>query len=238
MRPEPLPQVTRATEGSDAAQRGDEILSHARQAFVEKGFDGASMQDLARAAGMSAGNFYRYFPSKAALVEALIAKDLAEIEESFQAILASPDPLSALKAALRHEMGRHCDGDDLLWAEIAAAAARKPEVATILGRMEEGITRRVAIVIGRSGGVSEEDEAVRRFGAQARLVFLIMHGAMTAQVTRNQPRDGALTDLVMRTIDRVMDDAIAESTQHATAAAALAGPTGSGVRAPAEPKDR
>jgi AcrR family transcriptional regulator len=29
------------------------------------------MQDLARAAGMSVGNFYRYFPSKAAIVQAM-----------------------------------------------------------------------------------------------------------------------------------------------------------------------
>ena len=45
-----------------ADQRSVEILALVRQAFVEKGFDGASMQDLARSAGMSVGNFYRYFP--------------------------------------------------------------------------------------------------------------------------------------------------------------------------------
>ena len=51
-----------------AEERSHEILASIRQAFAEKGFDGASMQDLARAAGMSVGNFYRYFPSKAAIV--------------------------------------------------------------------------------------------------------------------------------------------------------------------------
>src|SRR3712207_1323475 len=97
---------------TDPQARGEELLSHARAAFVEKGFDGASMQDLARAAGMSAGNFYRYFPSKAAIVEALIERDLLEIEDAFQAILASPDPLAALKAALREQMNQHCAGHD------------------------------------------------------------------------------------------------------------------------------
>ena len=48
-----------------------EILALVRKAFVEKGFDGASMQDLARSVGMSVGNFYRYFPSKAAIVQSL-----------------------------------------------------------------------------------------------------------------------------------------------------------------------
>ena len=53
-----------------ADQRSVEILEGVRRAFSEKGFDGASMQDLARACGMSVGNFYRYFPSKAAIVAA------------------------------------------------------------------------------------------------------------------------------------------------------------------------
>ena len=123
----------RAPEGSDAVQRGDEILMHARHAFVEKGFDGASMQDLARAAGMSAGNFYRYFPSKAALVAALIARDLQEIDGIFRAIIASPDPLAAFRAGLRVRLIEKCEGDARLWAEIAATASRKPEVTAALG---------------------------------------------------------------------------------------------------------
>ena len=41
-------------------------------------------ETVLQAAGMSAGNFYRYFPSKAAIVEALVARDLAEVEEAFQ----------------------------------------------------------------------------------------------------------------------------------------------------------
>ena len=42
-------------------RRQTDILEAVHGTFVEKGFDGASMQDLARAAGMSVGNFYRYF---------------------------------------------------------------------------------------------------------------------------------------------------------------------------------
>ena len=43
-------------------QKVAEILSRLRDAFAEKGFDGASMQDLARAAGISVGNFTAIFP--------------------------------------------------------------------------------------------------------------------------------------------------------------------------------
>ena len=53
-------------------QKVAEILSRLRDTFAEKGFDGASMQDLARAAGMSVGNFYRYFPSKSDIIAQMI----------------------------------------------------------------------------------------------------------------------------------------------------------------------
>lgn len=203
---------TPVPDAGEASHRGEEILSHARQAFVEKGFDGASMQDLARAAGMSAGNFYRYFPSKAAIVEALIARDLAEVEEHFRAIAASPDPLAALKAGLRETLTEKCEGDDTLWAEIAATAARKPEVAAILATMEQGITRRVSHVIGLVSGVPEA-EAERIYGTHSRLLFIIIHGVMCSRLP-DTSREGALIDLVMRTIEHVIDDALAEPKDH------------------------
>ncbi len=204
--------ASRVPDGPDQGHRGEEILSHARQAFVEKGFDGASMQDLARAASMSAGNFYRYFPSKAAIVEALIERDLAEVEEAFRAIAASPDPLAALKAALRARLTEKCEGDDTLWAEIAATASRKPEVAAILARMEEAVTRRVSCVLGLVAGLSE-DEAVARFRTHSRLLFLILHGVMCSRLP-DTTTEGELIDLVMRTIDHVIDDALAPNKDH------------------------
>ena len=204
-----LQQPIATSDTAEASHRADAILAHARQAFVEKGFDGASMQDLARAAGMSAGNFYRYFPSKAALVEAMIARDLQEIDKGFQEIIASPDPLAAFRARLREEIVKKCEGGDRLWAEIAATATRKPEVAAALGGLEEGISLRMALVLGHVAGLPEA-EASARLGTHAHLLFLIMHGVMCGPSSKGSP-DGALTDLVLRTIDGVIEDALAQA---------------------------
>lgn len=187
------------------------ILAQARAAFVEKGFNGASMQDLARAAGMSAGNFYRYFPSKAAIVEALIASDLAGIEVLFRSVVASPDPVGALKAALRERLADKCESDDTLWAEIAATALRRPEVAATHDRIEETVTRGVAEVIAVAGGVPSS-EAERRFGVHARMAYLIMHGAMSSNLGRAP--DDALHDLIVRTVEHVIDDALLRAKDH------------------------
>lgn len=192
------------------APRAEAILDCARAAFIGKGFEGASMQDLARAAGMSAGNFYRYFPSKSALVDALIARDLQEVESSFQAIIAAPDPMAAMKAALRERLQEeNCQAEDALWAEIFATGARRPEVAAALRRMEEGIVRPLAQVLAVVHGLPKE-EACHRFSTHARLIFLIMHGAMTNNHA-GQPQDSRLTELILRTIDRLVGDALADT---------------------------
>lgn len=49
-----------------------QILEGARLVFLRDGFDGASMNDIARVAGVSKGTLYVYFESKIALFEALI----------------------------------------------------------------------------------------------------------------------------------------------------------------------
>jgi AcrR family transcriptional regulator len=52
-----------------------QILDGARAVFLNAGFDGASMSDIARGAGVSKGTLYVYFDSKEQLFEALIRED-------------------------------------------------------------------------------------------------------------------------------------------------------------------
>src|SRR5689334_5866693 len=44
------------------------VLQHAAHIFCEKGYEGASMRDLSRAAGMSLAGLYHYFESKEELL--------------------------------------------------------------------------------------------------------------------------------------------------------------------------
>jgi AcrR family transcriptional regulator len=69
-----LTQVVETPDIQDTAKRR-QIIEGARQIFMRDGFDGASMNDITRAAGVSKGTVYAYFPSKEALFEALIRED-------------------------------------------------------------------------------------------------------------------------------------------------------------------
>lgn len=194
-----LPQTPPSAE-----ERSLEILGLIRQAFAEKGFDGASMQDLARAAGMSVGNFYRYFPSKAAIVQAMCGYDLAEIEGDFAAIQTSDRPM----ACLRDRILSHFDEDSLkdgqLWAEITAAAIRKPEIGEAARQMEETITGLLCAIFARVTRRSREEACERYLGQCQMLVMLVK--AMATRTAQCGPASPALQAQVVAVIDRILSD--------------------------------
>src|ERR1700722_4570084 len=59
-------------EAQDGGAKRRQVMEGARSVFLGQGFDGASMNDIARAAGVSKGTLYVYFDSKEQLFEALI----------------------------------------------------------------------------------------------------------------------------------------------------------------------
>jgi AcrR family transcriptional regulator len=61
----------------DSAKRR-QILDGARRAFLTNGFDAASMNEIARAAGVSKGTLYVYFKSKEELFEAIVEAQIRE----------------------------------------------------------------------------------------------------------------------------------------------------------------
>lgn len=79
------------------------ILDAAQDCFLRDGFHATSMQDLLRATGLSAGAFYRYFPSKEALVAAIAASAFSELASMFGSPAANePSTLHELLCSVIH----------------------------------------------------------------------------------------------------------------------------------------
>jgi TetR/AcrR family transcriptional repressor of uid operon len=113
-----------------ADERRERILEAAERAFAAHGFHAATMQHVAEAAGMSAGNLYRTFPSKEAIVEGLCAVDQAEGARAFADLLAADrDIVEAMCTGLReHVFGKPREKARMI-VEIWAEAGRNPRVA-------------------------------------------------------------------------------------------------------------
>jgi len=188
--------------------RSGEILDRIKSVFSAKGFDGASMQDLAQAAGMSAGNFYRYFPSKNAIVEALAQRNLEKMEADFDVIRNSADPRAAFRELLYTRVERIACEDAPIWAEICAAAFRKPEIAALERRMQERVERRLVEAFAQITNRSFED-ANQLFSPHACLVVLLVQAMSTvarpaaddAEVQKNRQ----VVALMLRMIEEVVE---------------------------------
>jgi AcrR family transcriptional regulator len=185
-----------------AEERSLEILGLIRQAFAEKGFDGASMQDLARAAGMSVGNFYRYFPSKAAIVQAMCGYDLSEIQGEFAEIAGAEDPMAALRERILAHFHEDAMKDGQLWAEITAAAMRKPEIGVASLQMEETITGLLAATFAKVTRRSP-DEARQRYRGQCQMLVMLVK-AMAIRTAQCGPASPELSAEVVTMIDTIL----------------------------------
>lgn len=98
-RPQDLPPS--GEDGAESAKRR-QILEGARQVFLASGFDGASMGEIAKVAGVSKGTLYVYFDSKESLFEALTTEEKQGLAE----VLFRLDPNDPDVRAVLTELGQ------------------------------------------------------------------------------------------------------------------------------------
>src|SRR5437879_8629376 len=79
------------------------ILGHATEVFYQKGYEGASMRDLSRAAGMSLAGLYHYFESKEELLYLIQKHAFTTIIERVRQRLADvSDPEERVRVFIRN----------------------------------------------------------------------------------------------------------------------------------------
>jgi AcrR family transcriptional regulator len=64
-----------APPGDEDSAKRRQIMDGARRVFMDLGFDGASMGEIARAAGVSKGTLYVYFTDKSSLFQAIVEQE-------------------------------------------------------------------------------------------------------------------------------------------------------------------
>lgn len=92
---------------ADARRNYEQLVEQARIAFAESGVD-ASLDEIARRAGVASGTLYRHFPTRMDLVEVVLAGQIAELAGLGRELLAAEDEFDAvatwLRATLTHAM--------------------------------------------------------------------------------------------------------------------------------------
>jgi AcrR family transcriptional regulator len=106
---------------ADARRNYEKLLAAGRQAFTEAG-SSASLEEIARRAGVGIGTLYRHFPTRQALLEAVYVEEVEGLCRSADDLAGEP-PWEGLVAWLHRFVGY-----------VATKQALSEELFTYLGR--------------------------------------------------------------------------------------------------------
>src|SRR5579859_6017773 len=84
---------------TDAVRNRERILEVAKEAFGRSGAD-ASLDDIAKQAGVGPGTLYRHFPTRDALIEAVYRSEVEKLAAAANGFAAAMPPIEALRAWL------------------------------------------------------------------------------------------------------------------------------------------
>jgi TetR/AcrR family transcriptional repressor of uid operon len=165
------PTARRAPE----RDRRSEILSAAERAFVRYGFHAATMNHVADEAGMSAGNLYRYFPAKEALVEGLCSLDQEQRAASFLMLARSSNVFEAIASALRQHLLVKPPEKARMILEIWAEGTRNARIAAMGQAMDEDVKQGLVRIFEAAKASGEAASSLDCHFA-ARVLFTMVGG--------------------------------------------------------------
>jgi AcrR family transcriptional regulator len=95
--PRPASGKPRRRPRTDALRNRERILEVAKEAFTRFGAD-ASLDDIAKQAGVGAGTLYRHFPTRDALIEAVYRSEVEKLAAAARKYAEEMSPVDALRA--------------------------------------------------------------------------------------------------------------------------------------------
>lgn len=153
-----------AASGQALADTRTRILAAAAGVFAEYGYAGATLEQVAAAAGLTKGAVYWHFSGKSDLFLALCDLDLTQqvrlLPEQVQNVFTSSDPVQALAALLQTQL--ECcgqgDGRPMLFFEFITSS-REPAVREKLRATYAGLFDAIGSVLKelQAGGLIKND---------------------------------------------------------------------------------
>lgn len=105
------------------------ILQAARRCFIKRGFHSTGMAEICQAAEMSPGNLYRYYPSKSAIILAIVEETRQQVMPIYEEWQNLSDPVEGIVRIVTHSLEYFSTPAEYrLWIEIFAEASRSKEI--------------------------------------------------------------------------------------------------------------
>jgi AcrR family transcriptional regulator len=156
------PAAARAPKRQRGRLRVAAILQSAREVFMEKGYDAATMTEIAARSGTAIGSLYRFFPSKDSLSDALLLHYLEQMTEGLAALTAHTTDMSpeVVAASLVDLMLGLKDERSFVIALTEARGTNPTLKARYREAMKHGLTGVIRKVVPRLSRARSESMAV------------------------------------------------------------------------------
>lgn len=157
----------RRPKRADARRNFDALVEAARDAFAADGVD-ASLEDIARRAGVGIGTLYRNFPTRDTLVEAVYLEEVAGVAAYAEGLDGKP-PFEAVAAWLRR-FAEYAATKKVLLAGFNSESTLLQSCRSVVYESGEPLLRR-AQAAGEMRSDVQIDDAVRLVAGVAGVAF-------------------------------------------------------------------
>jgi AcrR family transcriptional regulator len=162
---------------ADAQRNYDRLVTAARQVFAQEG-GGASMESIAKEAGVGIGTLYRHFPKRIDVVEAVYREDVDELTTVAESVTATMEPWPALVAWLEAFV-RYAMGKKRFLNELHEAFEKNPD-------LRSASRERIVSALGLVLTPAQEAGVVRKDIDAPDLMQLLGSMCMSATLTPDQ----------------------------------------------------
>lgn len=218
------PRAAAAAPASRSASRPDprrRVLDAAVACFTRSGFHGSSMHEICAEAGMSPGALYRYFPSKEAIIIAIVEEERAVRVSCIELLESAPSFVEGLarmgQALFSGETQMVCLA---LGPEIFAEAARNPALKPTFDAVEDEMN--VAI---RKLFVAAQERGEIDASIDPDIAMLLINAIGDGLVLRNNFEPGLPLDRMMPALAALIGRMLAPSAPAPTPAFSPAPPS-------------
>lgn len=182
-----MPRTQAANDEVRGATRA-KLLEAAVRLFARQGYSATSIRSLASEAGVALGLLYHYFPSKEAVLEALMAAGMADVELTFTAAREGATAADFVRALLL-SAGVQLKAHRAAW-QVSYGLRHQPQVV-------EGLERALTKARKRMLGFLEDELRLREVPnarIEAEVLFAMVEGVGQQVVQR--PRAYPLAEVI------------------------------------------
>lgn len=110
----------------------ERLLDAAVAACIERGYEGATLADIARRADVSAMAVYHHFDGKASLLMAAARRELAHLDDQVNATVTGGTPAQRARATVAAYLAPGAASSRRFFAELNGVAHRHPDLEALL----------------------------------------------------------------------------------------------------------